>query len=166
MKITQPQLRIVRAMLRGKAQDAVSAAQIKAKENHTTNNKLIHAACAKVLKKYEKQIVKSVQPDIERIRRGYNSPVTVECDDEIVEKIRAECNAAIADLPIIGTETLVHVEFPALGMTSEYSRREENAALQVPSNEVAKWKDLARDIDSSFMDGDAKKLAWVVGNFK
>lgn len=166
MKINQAQIRVVRAMLRGKAQDAVTAAVAKTLENSKANSKLIDEACAKVLAKYEKKLVISTRPDLERIRDGWSQPVSVQCDEAILDKIRSECNAAIKALPLNGAETFAYVQFPALNMTQENWRSETNGALQVPSTEVDKWKELACEIDSSFMDGDAKKLAWIIGNFK
>lgn len=166
MKITQAQVRVIRSMLRNKAEVAVKLAVETARQNHEANRKAIDAACAKVLKKYEKQLVKSLRPNVDNIIRGFSTPCCIEYNNDVVETIRNECKAAIDGLKLKGTDSIERVYFASLNMLYDYGRNEDNRALEVPANEVEKWKDLARSIDESFMTGDANKLAWIIGNFK
>ena len=168
MKINQAQIRVIRTMLRGKAQDACTLAATTAQANHIANQKLIDDACAKVLKKYEKRLVKGLRPNIDNMTRGYSAPCCIEFNEDVVEQLRAEVKAVVDALPVKGSSRTVGVQIASLNMVDNYSRRSscDTSMLEVPFTEIEKWRELARDIDSSFMDGDAKKLVFIISNFK
>jgi hypothetical protein len=166
MKITQAQLRVIKSMLMAKATAACKLQTDLAAKFELTNNAKIEAAAQKILKKYEKRLVKSIRPDITAIQRGWGAECAVQFDAVAMKEFAEEVKATIDTLPTVGSTYTTQVAFPALGLTHDYGRREDTRKLEVPHCEVEKWQDLARSIDESFMTGDANKLAWLIGEFK
>ena len=168
MKITQAQIRVIKSVLRHKARTACEIQQALAEQNKKANDAKEEEAVAKVLKKYEKKLVVKINLSVHNLRRDWGNPCEVQFDEDVVNALRKEGREVLAKLRTIGSDSTTFVPIAALNMVDNYSRRasSDNSMLEVPTIAADKWKELARSIDSSFMDGDAKKLLWIIENFK